>query len=137
MIDAVERNDPADMKSRADELDRAAGPHIEFEEHVLYPTVTEDRGKDFGAVLRREHQVARSALLFIREQDDQPLAPAERARVLEQLRVGLEHAVACGSLLSHLTVSDDDEQKKMLNTLEEYRQQNLRWTDLDGQSAES
>ena len=133
LIRAVERNESHELRAGADELDRIAGPHIEFEEHVLYPRVEDDRGNDFGAKLRREHQVARSALRFLQNRGDAALDADDRARVLEQLRVGLDHAVACGTLLSHLAVLDEAEQENMLDRLQAYRNRKLRWTQLDGE----
>lgn len=132
LIAAVESNDLMAIHSNAAELDRVAGPHIEFEEHVLYPHVEDDRGTDFGATLRREHQVARSALLFLQDHANKSLRPEDRARVLEQLRVGFDHAVACGALLSHLTVLDEAQQAEMLERLQSFRDRQLRWTELDG-----
>lgn len=132
LIKALEAHDIPAAKELALKLDLAAGPHIEFEEHVLYPTVEEDRGQEYGETLRQEHQVARSALRFVLEHDDELLRPEDRARVIQQLRVGFEHAVSCGSLLSHLTVLDPESQAQMLNTLKEYRERKLRWTELCG-----
>lgn len=133
LIDAVERNDVERCRRDASELDCIAGPHIEFEEHVLYPRVRNARGDELGTRLLREHQVARSALLFLESRGTEPLNPADRARVLEQLRVGLEHAVTCGTLLNHLTVLDDTEQDEMLKRLHEFKSNNMRWTELSGQ----
>ncbi len=132
LIKALEADDRAGVTRLTTELDLAAGPHIEFEEHVLYPTVEEERGGAYGDTLRHEHQVARSALCFLLDHADEPLKPEDRARVIQQLRVGFEHAVACGSLLSHITVLDEASQEKMLGKLREYREQKLRWTKLCG-----
>lgn len=132
LIAAVEENSPEETRRLADELDLVAGPHIEFEEHTLYPTVEGARGAEFGKALRREHQVARTALQFLQSQNSSPLSNDDRARVLEQLRVGFDHAVACGSLLSHLTVMTPVEQGEMLATLRSLRTQKLRWTELGG-----
>ncbi len=132
LIKAVEDNNPVEITRLADRLDSVAGPHIEFEEHTLYPTVEGTRGEEFGKSLRREHQVARSALKFLHGHNGDPLSELDRARVLEQLRVGFDHAVACGSLLSHLTVLTPAEQDKMLTTLRSLRKRNLRWTELGG-----
>lgn len=132
LIESLEADDMPAAQKLALELDLAAGPHIEFEEHVLYPTVEEDRGQDYGDHLRHEHQVARSALRFVLDHSDKPLEAEDRARVIQQLRIGFEHAVSCGSLLSHLTVLDPDSQERMLNVLKRYREQKLRWTELCG-----
>jgi len=132
LIKALQANKPADAHRLAAELDFVAGPHIEFEERVLYPRVEGARGEEYGANLRHEHQVARSALQFLLDHRNEPLEPQDRARVIQQLRVGFEHAVACGSLLSHLTVLDEADQQAMLGQLRRYRDQKLRWTELCG-----
>lgn len=132
LIKALEADELSEAFRLAEELDFAAGPHIEFEEHVLYPEVEGARGDEYGANLRHEHQVARSALRFLLEHGDKPIRAEDKARVIQQLRIGFEHAVACGSLLSHLTVLDDAAQQSMLKKLREYRDQRLRWTELCG-----
>ena len=132
LIESVEKNDTARCRRDADELDRVAGPHIKFEELVLYPKVRQDRGNEMASRLLREHQVGRSAIAFLESHTGDSLSPVDRARVLEQLRVGLDHAVTCGTLLSHLTVVSKPEQTEMLNQLQEIKKQQTRWTELDG-----
>ncbi len=82
LIDAIEQNDVAQSQEIAHELNIVAGPHIEFEEHLLYPRVRQARGTEFSARLLQEHQVARSALLFLESHGDTPLSTEDRARVL-------------------------------------------------------
>ena len=130
VIDAVEMNDPKRMRASAESLDKSAGPHMQFEEQVLYPQVGQNRGDGFEQSLLREHQVARSAILFLTDHDDSPLAAADRARVLEQLRIGLDHAISCGALLSHVTVASEERQQEMLGELREFRRKGTRWTEL-------
>lgn len=132
LIDSVERNEPVDFQRDADHLDHVAGPHIEFKEHVLYPRIEGDLGHEFRAKLLREHQVVRSALTFLEQRPAEPLNADEQARVQEQLRIGLDHVVACGSLLSYLTVLDETEQDDMLRSLKECRDKHLQWTQLSG-----
>jgi len=130
LIGAVELNDPKRMRASAESLDKVAGPHMAFEESVLYPQVGRDRGDGFEQRLLQEHQVARSAILFLTDHSEVPLEPKNRALVLEQLRVGLDHAIACGALLSHITVSSDERQQEMLNELRKLRSKGVRWSEL-------
>lgn len=65
VIDAVELNDPQKMQAAAESLDKVAGPHVHFEETVLYPKVGRDRSDGIEKKLLQEHQVARSAILFL------------------------------------------------------------------------
>ena len=46
----------------AEDLDQVAGPHMEFEEEILYPEVRKSRGSDYVSRLYREHQVALEAV---------------------------------------------------------------------------
>ena len=128
---ALERGDPDDARRIADRLDRAAGPHIQFEEEVLYPRVR--RGA--GPVLRRPalHRARR------RPRRDPAgagpavgIAPAARATRAADRRAQttLDHALSCGTLLSHLTTLDPGQQADLLELLEEMRRRAMRWTEL-------
>lgn len=128
VIDAVEKNDPKRMRASAELLDKVAGPQMEFEEHVLYPQVAQDRRDGFERTLLREHQVARSAMLFLMDHGDDPLPVDDRARVLEQLRVGLEYAIACEAMLSHVKLASEERQQKLLAELRQFRREGVRWT---------
>ena len=132
LLEALQQEDDERAVQIADELDRQAGPHIEFEEHVLYPHVAETRGEQFVGRLYREHRTAFEAVRFLLERREHPqLTPEERAKLKEQVQTGLEHAISCGTLLSHLTVLDADRQAELLKQLEAYRRRGHRWLEVD------
>ena len=137
LIDAVERGDQSELRRLAEDLDRAAGPHIGFEENVLYPIVEQATGAELGRNLRSEHQVACQALRTLLGKHGGKFDGDERVHLLKQLKVGLAHAVACGQLLSHLTVLDSATQADLLEKLREARQKNVRWTEFTATARES
>jgi len=128
-LSAVQQGDLATAARAAEELDQQAGPHIEFEERYFYPEVEKSRGPAFVSGLHREHDAGRNALrtlLAIRGAGQ--LDPDDRALVISQLREALDHAVSCGTLLSHLTTLDVDQQDVLLSHLLRLRREGPRWT---------
>jgi hypothetical protein len=124
-------NIPAAIET-AEEVDRLAGGHIEFEEHVLYPKVKETYGSEYVANLYDEHGIALQAIrALLAHKEDPQLSPGEREKLIQQVRTGLDHTISCGTLLSHLTVLDEAEQRELLSELLRFRQENKRWTELE------
>ncbi len=128
---ALEGGDPAEARRIADPLDRAAGPHIRFEEEVLYPRVAEARGQSFADHLYGEHAVGRDVIRRVLDLPSGSLQePALRDRVVAGAQTALDHALSCGTLLSHLTTLDTGQQAELLAVLESMRRQATRWTEL-------
>jgi hypothetical protein len=124
VIDALREDQWANAVQLARELDQKGGGHIAFEEKVLYPKVAETRGKDYVRNLYDEHRTAIDALrALITNPDPGNDAEMRKQRLIEQLRTGLDHAVSCGTLLSHLTVLDESAQLKMLEQLRKFREE--------------
>jgi len=125
----------------ADDLDCEGGSHIKFEEDVFYPSLRSDLGSDFVDQLYREHESGRLALarLLGLSAEERKAVGAERRRwaevVVAQLEVALEHALSCGTLLSHLESLGDEELKEMNETLLAMKEQDVRWTDRPSLSA--
>ena len=131
--DALGRHDLSEAKRIAEELDRAAGPHILFEEAFLYPEVARARGRDYIDRLYEEHRVGRdllTRLLVLRSDSRRRLGDEEQARLLQQAEMTLGHAVSCGTLLSYLTTLDQTAQKEYFAALLALRQQAKRWTEI-------
>jgi hypothetical protein len=131
--DALGRHDLSEAKRIAEELDRAAGPHILFEEGFLYPQVARTRGRDCVDRMYEEHRVGRDLLTRIlvqRNDSRQRLDDKEQARLLEQAEMMLDHAVSCGTLLSYLTTLDQSTQKEYCAALLALREQGKRWTEI-------
>lgn len=118
-------------REAAKALDRIAGPHIEFEETVLYPIVGEARGKDYADQLYHEHRVTRDALhRLLTAAGNAALAPEDVQSIIEDLRVGLAHAASCGALLSHLETLAPEDQARTLAELQRIAANPKCWTDL-------
>ena len=129
--DTLGRHDLSEAKRIAEELDRAAGPHILFEEVFLYPEVARARGRDYIDRLYEEHRAGRDLLTRILRSDSRRrLGDEEQARLLQQAEMMLDHAVSCGTLLSHLTTLDQTTQKEYFAALLALRQQAKRWTEI-------
>ena len=85
LLDALKRGDAPAAFQFADELDRVAGPHIEFEEAVFYPLLVEARGREFVGRLYREHGEGRHAVKYrlkIRVIERPPVDIAENLHAL-------------------------------------------------------
>jgi hypothetical protein len=122
IIAAIHEDDWPAAVQAAQELNREGGPHIAFEEDVLYPRVAQSRSERSVRHLYDEHQAAISAVRFLLSHPhEQGIAPDAKARLLEQLQTGLDHAVSCGTLLSYLTVLDAPTQRDLLATLKQHR----------------
>lgn len=131
LVRLVENGEWEQAVRRAEELDRIAGPHIEFEERRFYPQVSRSRGKDYVDNLYDEHRSGREAIEMLRAAAGRTnLSKEERERLLFHLHRALDHVVSCGTLLSHVTSLDDEEQDKLLADLEGYRKAGHRWTEL-------
>lgn len=134
-MDAVNQALDADDVSRAieaaRELDREAGPHIQFEEEVLYPHVKEARGEEYYATLIGEHDEARRGVEALLELDEAgKLSAADIREIRAEIQTGLEHGTHCGTLLSYLTTLDPARQQSALNRLLELRRTGSPWHQL-------
>ena len=131
ILRALRRDDHATAVALAEELDRAVGPHIEFEEQVFYPILVESLGRDFVRQLYREHRIGQDAVgALIAHPREKPLPASDRDRLIEQLETAMEHALSCGTLLSHVTSKDAAEQQRLLDRLEDIGRRGNRWTEL-------
>ena len=125
----VERGEIATARSLADELDRLAGPHIEFEEKILYPTTIAAHGVLLERKLLAEHGNFRAGLKQLLSASDARLSrPEFQQRVAAALRGGLKHAESCGLLVSHLDQLTELEQQQALTKLNGLKREGRRWT---------
>jgi hypothetical protein len=128
---ALEQGDLDAARRIADQLDRAAGSHIRFEEEVLYPRVAEVRGRAFADRLYAEHAVGRAVIRQILDlPEGSALDPALRDQCVAGTGTALDHVLRCGTLLSHLTAPDASQQAELLDVLEAMRRHPRRWTEL-------
>lgn len=133
LLNMLDEHNFADAAKEAKQLDELAGPHIAFEETFLYLKVGESRGEEYTGKLYEEHSEILGALLQIRElAPDADLTDVQIADLKERLHHGLDHAAACGSLLSHLKGMREQEQGKALQKLIEFRENGRPWSQLPG-----
>lgn len=138
ILQALHRSDLQWAAQMAGELDIVAGPHIQFEEEVLYPVVAKECGKEFVNKLYHEHQLGKDALkILIQYQEGKTHSAQKLTQLIENLEIALDHVLSCGTLLSHMTNLDEQTQAEMLKKLQEYRNQKKRWTELPAHDAVS
>lgn len=115
----------------ADEIDQLVGPHIQFEEEIYYPALRKTLGGGFVDQLYREHEIGRHAIQSLRDrQGRERLDDEERDTIVGEIDAMLEHALSCGTLLSHLEILTEEEKAKMLAQLHEFREHAQRWCEL-------
>lgn len=132
LLHCVETGDAAAAAVAADEVDRVAGPHIEFEETALYPSLREVLGLAEIDRLYDEHDEGREAVAAVRRRPaTQPFADDERRALIARLTTAQQHIATCGTLLSHLDRLADDHQQELLARLFALRGKARRWTSLD------
>ena len=129
ILAAMEEDDLSTAAELARQLDVDVGPHMAFEEEVLYPRLTETYGDEFVVRLVSEHEAGHRAL---RRLLDLPpgtsLGEGERREILADLQTVLDHALGCGRLVSELVESEEVQQAD-LATLDAYRQRGTSWSE--------
>jgi len=131
LLESLRQNNAPRATTIARELDRVAGPHMAFEEAVLYPELQGRLGKSFVDQLYHEHALGKKAVShLVHRAKSGPLTPPERSTLIEQVETALEHALSCGSLLSYLDTLSTERHNEMLQQLLDMRTQERLWTDL-------
>ncbi|MCA9215658.1 MAG: hemerythrin domain-containing protein [Planctomycetales bacterium] len=129
VITHLKAKDVAAARSVAQELDRVAGPHIQYEEGDLYPRVSGRAiESEYTRSLYHEHLEAVTSLKLLLCKDE--LSEEEVVAVLRGLRNGLKHAEQCGSLVNLLSALPEVAQRESLVFLRECRDRGRLWTDL-------
>ncbi len=128
---AIHRRDPAELRALAAQIDAASGAHIRFEETVLYPIVRKERGRDYAQKLYGEHRIAASVLRdVLSHPEETPWTDDEWKSLESRVQTALDHAISCGTLLSHLTTLSKERQEDIHGRLVDLRQDSPHWTGL-------
>jgi hypothetical protein len=131
-LQALRDGDDANAIQLADTMDRAVGAHMAFEEDVFYPKLAAILGEGFVEHLEEEHEIGQQAVkTLLSHTPGEPLTEEERMELIEGLDTMLDHAVGCGTLLSHLDGLQEAGKKELLDQLLELRRRGVRWTELD------
>lgn len=131
LVRALRADDLERAFELADRVDRTVGAHIDFEESVFYPQLEKTLGKEFVSRLFHEHDAGKSAIRSLLEARDLGVVdPEARREILADLDTALEHALSCGTLLSHLDSLDEEQLETMLRRLHEARERGRRWSEL-------
>ena len=125
----LEAEDLQKARVRAEELNRLAGPHIAYEEAELYPRL---QGMGVTSVseehlVGEHHQVLDAVELLLRSE---PLTPDELTQCREGIKIALDHAEHCGSLISLVSRLGQKEQAASLVVLKQLREEGKSWTEL-------
>ena len=129
IIKLLEAGQISEARTRADELDRLAGPHIAFEEAELYPRlqILGERNAKEEMLVEQHHD----ALHALKQLVDLENPDGDQ---LESVKAGfndaLKHAEHCGSLISLMTQLNHQEQSESLKSLLDFPAQGQRWTEL-------
>lgn len=127
--DALQRDDLAAARTLATQLNTVAGPHIAFEETVLYPALDDaSHDHDFVEGLYDEHQQIVTALAELISNDS--LTKKQLTAITHAFQSGTEHAEHCGTLISRLSNMDAADQRDALDDLIQLQEQEILWTDL-------
>ncbi|MEQ8837451.1 MAG: hemerythrin domain-containing protein, partial [Lacipirellulaceae bacterium] len=131
LVEQLDQGSLAAAKRTAFELDVLAGPHVAFEEEVLYPVTGKAQGTPFQTRLLREHDQTQAGLVrLLSANEDELNDPGFVKAVADALRKGLEHAESCGTLVSHLGMLSKEEESKAAQRFKELKEEERRWTEL-------
>ena len=120
----IETRDPARVRATLGEANKLVGPHFKFEEHHLYPRLTEFLGEARVQKLLTEHDgVFRgvTALVALAQKDAWTEADARSAAA--NLDLIWEHPITCDGLSLYIERLPPKVQASLLEQMEEKRRQ--------------
>ena len=126
---AVDRDDLDTARRLAAELDRVAGPHMDFEQRYFYPMLVDVLGADFVEELYAEHRSGQRAVAALCSIQDN--SAIDREELQDCLNVAMNHVLSCGSMTSHLASMTPEQQLQLRQQLDATRREGRRWTELN------
>ncbi|HXG35211.1 MAG TPA: hemerythrin domain-containing protein [Bryobacteraceae bacterium] len=119
---AIEQRDPARLRAVLAEADRLVGPHFEFEERYLYPSLKGFLGEGRLQRLLVEHDGVFRAVAALAELSSKPAWDANDARAAESyLDLIWEHPVTCDGLSLYIERLPAEQQESLLERMQEMR----------------
>lgn len=131
---AISDRDIGEARRIADQLDRAAGAHIAFEERAFYPALAPVLGQDEIDRMLREHQLGPVLIQDIFQLAEDPKHEATLKSAVDALETLEAHVSECGDLFGAMGALSDDEQKRLLKQLKDWRERAPRWTEVRAHS---
>jgi hypothetical protein len=126
----IAAGDVAGAVATAERLDVDAGGHIEFEEEVFYPFLRARLGDEAVNRFYQEHAAGQRAVEVVRGIDPGvELTDEQRNELLADLQTARDHALSCGTLVSHLENLDLSDAAAMREELERARRARHRWSE--------
>jgi len=132
LSDAIEADDLDRAQQLVEEIDRAAGPHFQYEEDALYPALIPFFGEEKVKELVAEHDEAIEAaetLAALTAQES--LTEAEKQEALRALPNIMVHVSDCDGLTVYLEKADEDVFEDIAESMEAANEQGLTLTEYD------
>lgn len=132
LSDAIEEDDLDRAEQLVAEIDRAAGPHFQYEEDALYPALIPFFGEEKVKELVAEHDEAIEAAETLAELTSKDsLTEAEKQEALRALPDIMVHVSDCDGLTVYLEKADAEVFEAIEESMEEANEQGLTLTEYD------
>ncbi|WP_135365676.1 hemerythrin domain-containing protein [Halosimplex halophilum] len=132
LSDAIEAGDLDRAERLVAEIDRAAGPHFQYEEDALYPALIPFFGEEKVKELVAEHDEAIEAAETLAELTSQDeLTEEEKQEALRALPNIMVHVSDCDGLTVYLEKADREVFEDIEQSMEEANEQGLTLTEYD------
>jgi len=132
LSDAIEEEDLDRAEELVHEIDKAAGPHFQYEEDALYPALIEFFGEEKVKELVAEHDEAIEAAETLAEITSQEsISEDEKQEALRALPNIMVHVSDCDGLTVYLEKAADEVFEEISESMEEANKQGLTLTEYD------
>ena len=125
----VMADDVRSLKTAAQDLDKAAGGHIAFEEEDFYPALKAFLSADEVEGMYAEHAHGAKTLSNIAELDPNiPLQATQKQGLLDRIDEMEQHVSECGELFGAMGGLDDANKGNLMKRLQYWRNLAPTWT---------
>tara|TARA_R110001606_G_scaffold167637_5_gene312055 strand:+ start:2952 stop:3440 length:489 start_codon:yes stop_codon:yes gene_type:complete len=126
----VMAGDVGGLKTAAQNLDKAAGGHIAFEEEDFYPALKTFLSAEEVEEMYAEHAHGAETLSNIAELDpNMPLQATKKQHLLGRIDEMEQHVSECGELFGAMGGLDDAAKDNLMKRLQYWRKLAPAWTD--------
>jgi hypothetical protein len=132
---ALADGDFAAARTVASRIDREAGAHIAFEEADFYPALKAILPRSEVAGMYRDHSEGYRLLRDLMELDaDEELSEDARRDLVERVENMQAHVSECGELFGALGRLSDEQNHRLLDSLQKWRDIAPSWSEAKGQA---